>query len=145
MWFLSKARPLKTPQRYRESVSHQHKIRIHFRLNPEVPELEALVVIPSDWNARAENPQYVWCRDRLKPAKGFYEGWLGACMNFPPKDNSVLQGKLNQNRSSPLRSDSLDLSLELWGFSLGMAEEGLFLLLLWKQNSSTSLARTLCS
>lgn len=63
MWFLSKARPLKTPQRYRETVSHQHKIRIHFRLNPEVPELEALVVIPSDWNARAENPQYVWCRE----------------------------------------------------------------------------------
>lgn len=42
-----------------ETVSYPHKIKIHFKSNPEVPELKTLVIIPSDWNAKAENAEYV--------------------------------------------------------------------------------------
>lgn len=31
-----------------ETVSYPHKIKIHFKSNPEVPELKTLVIIPSD-------------------------------------------------------------------------------------------------
>jgi hypothetical protein len=47
LWFLPMSKVLKKLQCYGETIPHQHEIRVHFRLNSEVPELKTSVVIPS--------------------------------------------------------------------------------------------------
>lgn len=152
MWFLSKPRVLKTPQGYRETVSHQHKIRIHSRSNPEGSGTRDFSG-HSKW-LKCQSRKSTVCvlqRGRLpvNPVKVFYKGWPGMSMNFPSKVNPVWVFQYCNESQTRAEShpfvQTLDMGFALWGLSLGDGREDLFLLLLWKQNGSTSLAQALCS